>query len=88
MDKFQVMAIALTLSPLARKILGFMEKNGSITAREAYLELQETTSGSLTRRISEMREAGIPVKRVRKLHPVTGRRYTRYSVQRPKNGAS
>lgn len=67
------------LSPLAKRVLQYIERNGSISAQEAFLYLDGTPSGSLTRRITELEENGIEIARVTKFNPVTGRRYTRYS---------
>ena len=64
---------------LQRKVLGYIIKNGSISAREALLDL-DITSASLTRRICDLEEKGVAIVRTQKKHPVTGKRYTRYTV--------
>ena len=66
---------------LPRKIVGYMIKNGgSISAREAFLDL-DITSSSLTRRICDLEEMGYQIIRERKKHPVTGKLYTRYRLK-------
>ena len=71
--------IVTRLAPLARKVLLHMQKTGSISAREALLDL-DVTSSSLARRICDLEEAGVKVERIRKIHPTTGKRYTRYAL--------
>ena len=66
------------MTPLAKKILEHMLSQGSISAREALLDL-DVTSASLTRRITEISKEYVVV-RERKTNPATGKRYTRYSV--------
>lgn len=70
---------AMQLSPLCRKVVDFMERTGSISARDAFTDLG-ITSASLTRRLTDMENVGIPIKRERKTHRATGGRYTRYSI--------
>lgn len=82
MTEFQVLVIAMNLSPLAKKIILHMQKAGSISARDAFTDL-DITSASLTRRITDITEAGIPIKRASKINPATGKRYTRYSIDNP-----
>ena len=57
-----------------------IERTGSISAREALLEL-DINSSSLTRRISEIQERGTPLVAERKVNERTGKRYTRYSLR-------
>lgn len=60
------------------QVLKAMEANDfSITAREAMLDL-DMTSSTLARRICDAEEAGVNITRERKRNPVTGKRYTRY----------
>jgi predicted DNA-binding transcriptional regulator YafY len=54
-----------------------LRRREGISAREAMLDLQ-MTSATLARRICDLEEAGINIERLRKCHPVTRRRYTRY----------
>lgn len=68
-----------TLTPLAQTIYQHMRRAGSISAREAMNDYGIMT-GSLVRRLTDMEEAGFTINRERKVHPVTGRRYTRYSL--------
>jgi hypothetical protein len=39
----------------------------------------QRTSATLARRVTELRDKGFNVESVAKAHPVTGRRYTRYT---------
>lgn len=75
------LATALSLSPLCRTIFAHMERAGSISAREAMADYG-ITSATLTRRICDLEAAGIGIRRIRRVHPVTGRRYTRYALRR------
>lgn len=60
-------------------LLGHLKRTGSITMREALLDhgIQ-----CLTKRIQELRELGWQIKSERKVHPITGQRYTRYRLTR------
>lgn len=60
-------------------LLGHLKRTGSITMREALLDhgIQ-----CLTKRIQELRDAGWQIKSERKMHPITGQRYTRYRLTR------
>jgi hypothetical protein len=58
-------------------ILEHFRKAGSITNREAIIEY---SISSFTKRISELVAMGHPIKKDNKIHPVTGQRYTRYSM--------
>lgn len=68
------------MTPLAYKVLGVIERTGSISAREALLEL-DINSSSLTRRITEIKNSGTPIRAERKHNDRTGARYTRYSLE-------
>ena len=70
---------ALNLSPLARKIVAHLVKAESISAREASNDYG-ITSASLTRRMTDIAEAGILITREPKKHPIHGRKYTRYCL--------
>ena len=59
------------------KILNHIKKNGSITQREAYLDY---AIQSFHRRLSDIREMGIRLLPVTKVHPTTGQEYTRYYI--------
>lgn len=58
-------------------ILDHMKRAGSITMREALLDY---SIQSLTKRISELRQAGYKIKTEHKFHPTTGQRYARYKL--------
>lgn len=60
-----------------QRILKHLKKAGSITVREAIVEY---SIQSLTKRVSELREAGYDIISTVKRHPVTGQEYTRYSL--------
>lgn len=66
------------LSPQARTVVKHMNETGTITQREALLDHGVQ---SLTRRITEIRDAGFSVHTVWKNHPVTGQRYARYTFK-------
>lgn len=71
-----------TLTPLAKKVIEFSERQGgSFTSREAFLDL-DITSSSLTRRITEIERSGkYEVSRVRKTNPHTEQQYTEYGIK-------
>jgi hypothetical protein len=64
------------LTPQARKVLTHLSTTGTLSQREAIMDLSVQ---SLTRRITELRDAGFNVAGAWKLHPTTGQRYMRYS---------
>jgi hypothetical protein len=63
-----------------QQILKHLRKAGSITQREALLDLSVQ---SLTRRITELRLRGFNIEGIQKQHPVTGQRYMRYTLGNP-----
>lgn len=65
------------LTKRAREVLDYLQKKGSASSREFLLDI-DINSGSLTRRITELRDAGYPVSRTTRTHPITGRRYAVY----------
>jgi queuine/archaeosine tRNA-ribosyltransferase len=65
-----------TLTPQARTVLKHLSNVGTITGREALLD---HSVQSLTRRITEIRDAGYNISAQWRKHPLTGQRYTRYS---------
>jgi DNA-binding MarR family transcriptional regulator len=71
------MTIRTVLPFRAFQVLKFMETTGSITAREAMLDL-DMTSATLARRICDLEARGATILRIRKNHPANGRQYTRY----------
>lgn len=68
-----------SLSAQAQKIFLHMQRAGSISAREAMNDYG-ITSAALARRVCDIEETGFGIARDRKDHPVTGKRYTRYSL--------
>jgi hypothetical protein len=58
------------------KMIGHMKRNGSISQREAYIEYGVQ---GFSARISDIRKF-MPLKAERRRNPVTGQRYTRYSL--------
>ena len=58
-------------------IIKHLETTKGITVREAMIEY---SISSLTKRIHELRGMGYDIESVRKSHPVTGQRYTRYHL--------
>lgn len=67
----------LSVTPQAKTIVRHMADAGSITQREA---LVDYSVQSLTRRITELRDAGFSIVGTWKHHPVTNQRYMRYSL--------
>lgn len=67
------------LSPLSRTIYQHMSRASSVTAREAMNDYG-VTSASLARRIKDIEEEGFVITRERRTHPITGHKYTRYSL--------
>jgi len=57
------------------KIIKHLQTANGLTVREALIEY---SISSLTKRIQELRGLGWDIESVRKKHPVTGQRYTRY----------
>lgn len=66
------------LSPRAQEVLDYLQKKGSASPREALLDI-DINSGSFTRRITELRDAGYPITSETKRHPVTKRQYAVYT---------
>lgn len=60
-------------------IIEHMKRTGSITQREALIDYSVQC---LTKRIQELRKLGYKIKTVQKLHPTTGQRYARYTLER------
>jgi len=87
MNAHQRMVKAINhLAPRARQVLAHIEKAGSISARDAAVDIG-ISDASLSRRICDLEAAGIGIKRERKKHPVSGIQYTRYSLA-PQEGTS
>ena len=58
-----------------KKIIKHLRTAKGLTVREAIIEY---SISSLTKRVHELRGLGYDIESVRKTHPVTGQRYTRY----------
>lgn len=65
------------LTKRATQVLDYLQVKGDASAREAMLDI-DINSGSFTKRISELREAGYTITSQFRYHPVSGRRYKRY----------
>lgn len=65
----------MNLAPATSRIFQHLITTGSISQREAMVEY---STGSLTKEITRLRNAGIKIDTVRKTHPITGKRYARY----------
>lgn len=65
------------ITPQAQIVLTHIQRAGSITQREAVVDYSVQ---SLTRRITELRDAGFGIERELRFHPITGQRYARYSL--------
>lgn len=63
------------LSPQNTLIVNHFRRAGRITQRQA---LMDYSIQSLTKRIAELRVAGLDVESVTKNHPVTSQRYVEY----------
>lgn len=68
------------LSPRAREVLDYLQAKGSASPREALLDI-DINSGSFTRRITELRDAGYEISSEFRKHPVTGRMYAVYTYE-------
>lgn len=66
-----------SLTPQATEVLQYMDRTGSITQREALLDLQVQ---SLTKRISELRNV-VDITTDRRKHKTTQQRYVRYFLK-------
>lgn len=66
------------LTPRAKQVLDYLQAKGTATPRDALLDI-DINSGSFTRRITELRDAGFNIDGKEHRHPTTGRRYMRYT---------
>ncbi len=64
---------------LQTKVLTHITKTGSISIREA-MDDYSMSGGSLTKYISNLRMLGHSIIKEFRVHPMTGRRYARYSI--------
>jgi hypothetical protein len=67
----------LMLTPQGRTVAHHLIDTGTITQREA---IMDHSVQSLTRRITELRDAGFAILADWKKHPITNQRYMRYSL--------
>ena len=72
-----VSEVAKRLTPQAQQLLGYLIRTGTVTQREALLDLKIQ---SLTKRISELRDY-FNISSEFKVHPSTGQRYMRYTYE-------
>ena len=70
--------MAQYLTPRAREVLDYLQAKGRTTPREALLDL-DINSGSFTRRITELKDAGYPIEVTTARHPISRRRYNVYT---------
>lgn len=73
-DTTREAAARQNLTPQARSLLDYLKRTGSVTQREALLDLQIQ---SLTKRISELRK-GFVIVSDQRTHKTTQQRYVRY----------
>lgn len=66
------------LTRRAQEVLEYLQRKGTASTREALLDL-DINSGSFTRRITELRDAGYAIRVDSKRHPVTDRLYRVYT---------
>lgn len=68
-----------SLTPAAVQVLTYIERVGSISAQEAFLNLHGMTSATLSRRITEIRRNAEPgIEAIQHRNQSTGKLYTRY----------
>lgn len=63
------------MSPETARLLKYLRKQGSVSAREAMLDLN---IGSATKAIHRLRTAGFDVQTHERTNPATGQSYARY----------
>lgn len=68
------------LSPQAQTVYQHMTRAGSISALDA-MNVHGITSATLARRICDIEAEGFLVKRDRRVHPITNKQYTRYTLR-------
>ena len=68
------------LSPQAQLIYRHMQRAGSISARDA-MDDHGITSAALSRRICDIEAEGFGIDRERRIHPITEKSYTRYTLK-------
>lgn len=70
----------MLLRPQAINLFNHLRNVGSVSSREAMLDL-DMTSATLASRVCDLETAGVKVFRQKRVHPASGRRYTRYVLQ-------
>jgi len=66
------------LTPRAKQVLDYLQSKGKASPREALLDL-DINSGSFTRRVTELKDAGYPIAVSSHRHPVSNRLYRVYT---------
>jgi DNA-binding IclR family transcriptional regulator len=66
------------LTKRATQVLDYLQAKGRATLREAFLDL-DINSGSFTRRVTEIKDAGYGVTVDSHRHPLTNRLYRSYT---------
>lgn len=67
------------LTPRAKEVLDYLQVKSPASSRDALMDI-DMNSGSFTRRITELRDAGYKISDTSHKHPMSGRRYKRYSL--------
>lgn len=70
----------MKITKRATEVLDYLQAKGRATPRDALLDI-DINSGSFTRRITELKDAGYPIEVESHRHPVTGRLYRSYSLE-------
>lgn len=70
----------MQLRPQAIELFDHMRRVMSASSREIFLDIG-MTSATLASRVCELMKVGVKFYRQRRVHPTTGRRYTRYVLQ-------
>ena len=66
------------LTPRAKEVLDYLQRKGTASPRDALLDI-DINSGSFTRRVTELVDAGYTITKEHRTHPITGRRYVAYT---------
>lgn len=80
MNRKKLNNVRRILAPQTVTVLDHLVKAGTITQRQA---MADHSIQSLTKRISELRDAGVEVEGEWKRHPITGQRYMQYRLNEP-----
>ena len=65
------------MTPMTRKLHTYLQKAGSISQREAMIDL---SIGSLSKEIRRLKDHGVEIITEQRKHPATGQRYARYKL--------